>query len=72
MLVSAFATRGLCTDVLRVIIAEHELEVGEVVLEELRKVLIEKFKVPFEYVARTEDLLRSYEVVRSRRRRMHS
>lgn len=63
VLVSAFATRGLCTDVLRVIIAEHELVVGEVVLEELRKVLIEKFKVPPEYVAQVEDLLRSYEVV---------
>ena len=63
VLVSAFATRGLCADVLRVVIAEHELVVGEVVLEELRKVLLEKFKVPPEHVTQVEDLLRSYEVV---------
>ena len=63
VLVSAFATRGLCADVLRVVIAEHELVVGEVVLEELRKVLLEKFRVPPEYVKQVEDLLRSYEVV---------
>lgn len=63
VLVSAFATRGLCADVLRVVIAEHELVVGEVVLEELRKVLLEKFKVPPEHATQVEDLLRSYEVL---------
>lgn len=63
VLVSAFATRGLCADVLRVVIAEHELIVGEVVLQELRKVLAEKFRVPPGHIAQVEDLLRSYEVV---------
>lgn len=63
VLVSAFATRGLCADVLRVVIAEHELVVGEVVLQELRKVLLGKFRVPPEQVAQVEDLLHSYEVV---------
>tara|TARA_Y100000590_G_C15710915_1_gene1010249 strand:+ start:1307 stop:1432 length:126 start_codon:yes stop_codon:yes gene_type:complete len=32
VLVSAFATRGLCADVMRVILTEHELLIGEVVL----------------------------------------
>jgi uncharacterized protein len=63
VLVSAFATRGLCADVLRVVIAKHELVVGEVVLQELCKVLLEKFRVPPEHVAQVEDLLRSYEIV---------
>ena len=30
---SAFGARGLCTDVLRPILAEHELMTGEVVIE---------------------------------------
>ncbi|MCR4341544.1 MAG: putative toxin-antitoxin system toxin component, PIN family [Gemmatimonadaceae bacterium] len=63
VLVSAFATRGLCADLFRVIIAEHELVVGETVLEELRKVLVEKFKVPLAHGTQVEGLLRSYEVV---------
>lgn len=63
VLVSAFATRGLCADVLRVIIAEQELVLGETVLEELRRVLVEKFKVPPAYATQVEGLLRSYEVV---------
>ena len=39
VLVSAFATRGLCADVLRLILAEHTLVTGEVVLRELRRAL---------------------------------
>ena len=46
VLIAAFATRGLCTDVLRTVLAEHELVVGEVILTEFRKVLTRKFKVP--------------------------
>ena len=34
VLASAFGTRGLCADVLRLIMAEHELITGEVVVEE--------------------------------------
>ena len=30
VLVSAFATRGVCADVLRVVLAEHTLVTGEV------------------------------------------
>lgn len=50
VLVAAIATRGLCADVLRTVLAEHELVVGEVILAELRRVLTRKFKVPADRV----------------------
>jgi uncharacterized protein len=56
VLVAAFATRGLCADVLRTVLAEHELVLGKVVLHEFRKVLSTKFKVP-------EDAIRAAEAV---------
>jgi uncharacterized protein len=46
VLVSAVATRGLCADVFNLVLAEHELIVGETVLSELRRVLSEKIRVP--------------------------
>ena len=50
VLVAAIATRGLCADVLRTVLAEHELVIGEVILVELRRVLTTKFKVPSDRV----------------------
>ena len=46
VLISAFATRGLCTDVFRTVLAEHELITSEFVLGELERVLAERFRVP--------------------------
>jgi putative PIN family toxin of toxin-antitoxin system len=46
VLVAAFATRGLCEDVLRVVLAEHELVVSDRILGELARVLREKLRVP--------------------------
>ncbi len=46
VLVSAFATRGLCADVLRQVLAEHELVIAEVVLEELQRVLKQTLELP--------------------------
>jgi putative PIN family toxin of toxin-antitoxin system len=46
VLVAAFATRGLCADVLRTILAEHELLLSTTVLEELTRALTEKIRVP--------------------------
>lgn len=46
VLVSGFATRGLCADVLRLVLAGHELIVGEIVLEELRQVFRKKIHLP--------------------------
>jgi len=63
VLVSAFATRGLCADVMRHVLAEHELLVGEVVLRELRKVLRTKLKLPARASEMIEAFLRTHEVV---------
>jgi putative PIN family toxin of toxin-antitoxin system len=50
VLVSGFATRGLCADVIRLVLAEHELVVGEVVLRELKRVLSRKIELPAETI----------------------
>ncbi len=63
VLVSAFTTRGLCADVLRVILTEHELVVGEVVLDELVRVLRARFGVPAQRVDEVEAFLRTFPVV---------
>lgn len=46
VLVAAFATRGLCADVLMAVLVDHELVIGDVILEELERVLAEKLGVP--------------------------
>ncbi len=63
VLVSAFATRGLCADVLRHVLAEHELLTGEVNLAEMRRVLRVRFRVPRATVDAIENLLRDQVVV---------
>ena len=63
ILVSAFATRGLCADLLRYILAEHDLVPVEVVIAELRRVLRDRIKVPARTVAAIEHLLRDQVVV---------
>ena len=46
VLVSAVATRGLCTDVLREVLARHELMISAHLLKEPREVLHDKIDVP--------------------------
>ena len=46
VLVSAFASRGLCTDLFELILLEHELIVGKQVLLELRRSMRQKIKLP--------------------------
>lgn len=46
VLVSAFTTRGLCEDVLREILASHEVIVSAPLLNELERVLRIKFRMP--------------------------
>ncbi len=46
VLASAFATRGLCEDVLREVLATHELIVSPLLLDELERVLRKKFNLP--------------------------
>lgn len=46
VLTSAFSTRGLCAELYEEILARHELVCGEVVLQEFRRILSTKLKVP--------------------------
>lgn len=57
VLVSAFATRGLCADLFSHVLVEHELIVGEVVLDELRRNLRERIRLPAEAIDEIEALL---------------
>jgi len=63
VLVSAFATRGVCADVLRVVLAEHTLVMGEVVLQELGRVLSRRIGLPPEAVNEIDEFLREQEVI---------
>lgn len=62
VLVSAFTARGLCADLLVVILADHQLMIGEIVLKELHRVLINKLKVPEKDVSNVLQFLRSHHV----------
>ena len=63
VLAAAFTTRGLCADVVRYVLAEHQLITGNVVLDELRDVLANRFKLPSSATRDILDLLRNQEVV---------
>lgn len=58
VVVSAVATRGLCADVLQLILAEHELVVGETMLGELPRVLNQKPGLPSQTTDETVAFLR--------------
>ena len=62
VLVSAFATRGVCADVLRVVLAEHTLVTGEVVLRELARVLTKRIGLLPGAVKEIDEFLREHEV----------
>lgn len=63
VLVSAVATRGLCSDIFNLVLAEHELVVGTTVLAELKRVLRQKLRVPAEIIRELDDFLRREAVV---------
>jgi len=62
VLVSAFTARGLCADLLEVILADHQLITGEIVLNELERVLIKKLNVPEKIVSKTLLFLRKHPI----------
>jgi predicted nucleic acid-binding protein len=62
VIVSAFTTRGLSADVLRLVLAEHELVTGEIVLEEVERILTKKMHMPREFVAGALTRLRDRDV----------
>ena len=70
VLVSAFASRGICADLLRHILVEHELITGEIVLTELKRTLLKRINLPPKVAADIEHLLRDHEVVAKPRRHL--
>ena len=65
VLVSAFLARGLCADLLRLVLTEHTLVTSEVVLAELRGVLSRKGRLPAQQIEAIEAFLREHPVVHS-------
>lgn len=65
VLISAFTTRGICADVLSVVMAEHQLVLGETVFEELQRVLETKMRMPQPAIAEAMALLRREAAVAS-------
>jgi len=54
VLVSAFASRGLCADLFELVLLEHDLILGRNVLRELAKALRQKIKLP---AARSDEIV---------------
>ena len=63
VLVSAFTARGLCADLVRYLLAEHDVMTGEVNLVELRRVLADYFHASDQQLAMVEGLLRDQVIV---------
>jgi putative PIN family toxin of toxin-antitoxin system len=59
VLISALTTRGLCAELFEGVIGEHELLICEQVLQELQRVLREKFRLPEPVIGRYLGLLRA-------------
>ena len=57
VIVSAVTTRGLCADVFRTVLSEHELVSSPRVLLEVRRILRSKFSVPEGLVAEYLELV---------------
>lgn len=63
VLVAAFAARGLCADLLRRVLTDHDLVVPERVAEEVRRILREKLGVSPEALAAVEEVLERCEIL---------
>lgn len=63
VLVAAFVARGLCAELLRLVLAEHELVVPEVVAQEVRGVLTGKLKATREALSAADAVLERCDVV---------
>jgi putative PIN family toxin of toxin-antitoxin system len=61
VLVSATATRGICADVLREVLASHHLIVSDPLFIELKRILLDKFKVPGDLIAELIEILKQDE-----------
>lgn len=63
VLMGAFATRGLSADVLNLVLADHQLVLGETVLGEFARILRTKLKVPADVIEETTAFLRTQAVI---------
>ena len=63
VIISAFTARGLCADLVRFLLAEHEVLTGEVNVIELRRVLIERFGASPAQVDSVEAILRDQTII---------
>ncbi|MDA3834961.1 MAG: putative toxin-antitoxin system toxin component, PIN family, partial [Spirochaetales bacterium] len=59
VLAAGFATRGLCSDIIRETLENHELITSLEILAELNRILRNKFKVPAEQVEEVLKLIHS-------------
>ena len=57
VIVSAVTTRGLCADVFRAVLSDHDLVTCQKILDEVRRILRSKFFVPAELVSEYLELL---------------
>jgi uncharacterized protein len=57
VLVSALATRGLCTDVMREVLSSHQLIISTPLFVELKRVLRQKLQLPAKLIDDTIELL---------------
>jgi putative PIN family toxin of toxin-antitoxin system len=62
VLASALGTRGLCADLMRVVLTEHVLVTGEWILAELRRNLAKKFRLPKALIEEYGAMLRAQAV----------
>ena len=65
VIVSSFITRGLCADLFRIIVAEHELILSDYVLTELETVLAQKINLPAEQVKDIKKYLNSFLIIKN-------
>lgn len=59
VLAAGFATRGLCSDLIREVLENHKLITSLDILAELKRILRKKFKVPAEQADEILDLVHS-------------
>lgn len=60
VLIAAFATRGICQDLLKVVVAEHDLLVGQTVLDELEQILGDKLRMPTHRIREVVSFVREH------------
>lgn len=57
VIISAVTTRGLCADVFRAVLSDHDLVTRRKILHEVQRILRSKFSVPAELVSEYVELV---------------